>query len=141
MMVSDAAWGCDWIGTPVSFQRCLVFIIASANKGFTLTAGKFVPVSNNTMLNVRTQCTIFDELYSEYLDDRDTIRTVTNSKPTYGRNTNIYVYKDLYSVILFFRLYLHCNHAFSVIYIYSYYQKRTAIFWRTFLLIIQVEFS
>ena len=52
-MVTDAAWGCDWIGTPVSFQRCLVFIIASANKEFTLTAGKFVPVSNKTMLNVR----------------------------------------------------------------------------------------
>jgi hypothetical protein len=52
-MVSDASWGCDWIGTPVPFQRCLVFIIATAKKGFTLTAGKFVPVSNRTMLNVR----------------------------------------------------------------------------------------
>jgi hypothetical protein len=49
----DAAWGCDWVGTPVSFQRSLVFIIASANKEFTLTAGKFVPVSNTTMINVR----------------------------------------------------------------------------------------
>jgi hypothetical protein len=52
-MVSDAAWGCDWTGTPVSFQRCLVFIIGTAKMGFTLTAGKFVPVSNKTMLNVR----------------------------------------------------------------------------------------
>ena len=52
-MVTDAAWGCDWVGTPVSFQRCLIFIIATANKEFTLTAGKFVPVSNKTMLNVR----------------------------------------------------------------------------------------
>jgi hypothetical protein len=51
--VRDAAWGCDWIGTPVPFQRCLIFIIATANKGFTLTAGKFVPVSNTTMMNVR----------------------------------------------------------------------------------------
>ena len=51
--VRDAAWGCDWIGTPVPFQRCLVFIIASANKEFTLTAGKFVPVSKKTMMNVR----------------------------------------------------------------------------------------
>jgi len=50
--VRDAAWGCDWVGTPVSFQRCLVFIIATANKEFTLTAGKFVPVSNETMMNV-----------------------------------------------------------------------------------------
>jgi hypothetical protein len=51
--VREAAWGCDWIGTPVPFQRCLVFIIATANKEFTLTAGKFVPVSNKTMMKVR----------------------------------------------------------------------------------------
>jgi hypothetical protein len=50
--VTDAAWGCDWVGTPVPFQRCLAFIIATANKEFTLTAGKFVPVSNKTMMNV-----------------------------------------------------------------------------------------
>ncbi|GFG34729.1 hypothetical protein Cfor_02985, partial [Coptotermes formosanus] len=49
--VRDAVWGCDWVGTPVSFQRCLVFIIAAANKEFTLTAGKFVPVCNKTMMN------------------------------------------------------------------------------------------
>jgi hypothetical protein len=30
-----------------------VFIIATANKEFTLTAGKFVPVCNKTMMNVR----------------------------------------------------------------------------------------
>jgi hypothetical protein len=52
--VRDAAWGCDWVGTPVPFQRCLAFIIATANKEFTLTAGKFVPVSNKTLMNVRT---------------------------------------------------------------------------------------
>ena len=52
--VRDAAWGCDWVGTPVSLQRCLVFIIATANKEFTLKAGKFVPVCNRTMMNVRT---------------------------------------------------------------------------------------
>ena len=51
--VRDAAWGCDWVGSPVSFQRSLVFIITTANKGLTLTAGKFVPVSNTTMINVR----------------------------------------------------------------------------------------
>jgi len=52
--VRDAAFGCDWAGTPIPFQRCLVFIIATANKGFQLTAGKFVPVSNVTTLNVCT---------------------------------------------------------------------------------------
>ena len=50
--VRDAAFGCDWVGTPIPFQRCLMFIIATANKGFHLTAGKFVPVSNVTTLNV-----------------------------------------------------------------------------------------
>ena len=48
----DAAFGCDWVGTPISFQRCLMFIIATANKEFQLTAAKFVPVSNLTMMNV-----------------------------------------------------------------------------------------
>jgi hypothetical protein len=50
--VRDAAFGCDWVGTPVPFQRCLMFIIATANKQFQLTAGKFVPVSNLTTMNV-----------------------------------------------------------------------------------------
>ena len=52
--VRDAAFGCDWVGTPVPFQRCLTFIIATANKELQLTAGKFVPVSNVTTLNVCT---------------------------------------------------------------------------------------
>ena len=50
--VRDAAFGCDWVGTAIPFQRCLMFIIAIANKEFRLTAGKFVPVSNLTMMNV-----------------------------------------------------------------------------------------
>jgi hypothetical protein len=50
--VKDAAFGCDWVGTPIPFQRCLLFINATANKGFQLTGGKFVPVSNLTMMNV-----------------------------------------------------------------------------------------
>ena len=51
--VRDAVFGCDWVGTPVPFQRCLMFIIATANKEFRLTAGKFVPVSNVTTMDVR----------------------------------------------------------------------------------------
>jgi len=50
--VRDAAFGYDWVGTPIPFQRRLMFIIATANKDFQLTAGKFVPVSNVTMMNV-----------------------------------------------------------------------------------------
>jgi hypothetical protein len=50
--VREAVFGCDWVGTPIPFQRCLMFIIATANKEFRLTAGKFVPVSNVTAMNV-----------------------------------------------------------------------------------------
>jgi hypothetical protein len=50
--VRDAAFGCDWVGTPIQFQRCVMFIMATTNKEFQLTAGKFVPVSNVTMMNV-----------------------------------------------------------------------------------------
>ncbi|XP_023703637.2 odorant receptor 2a-like [Cryptotermes secundus] len=57
--VREAAWGCDWVGTPVSFQRCLVFIMASSNKEFTFTAAKFVPVSNKTMMNMMNQTASF----------------------------------------------------------------------------------
>jgi hypothetical protein len=56
--VKDAAMVCDWVGTPVPFQRCLFFIIAAANKEFTLTAGKFAPVCNKTMMNVRLLFTV-----------------------------------------------------------------------------------
>jgi len=52
--VRDAAFGCDWVGTPIPFQRCLIFIITTANKQFQLTAEKFVPVSNVTTLKVCT---------------------------------------------------------------------------------------
>jgi len=50
--VRDAAFGCDWVGTPIPFQRCVMLIIATANKVFQLTAGKFVPVSNLTTMSV-----------------------------------------------------------------------------------------
>jgi hypothetical protein len=50
--VRDAAWECDWVGAPLSFQRCLNYITATANKKFTLTAGNFVLLSNSTMMNV-----------------------------------------------------------------------------------------
>jgi hypothetical protein len=59
--VRDAAWGCDWVGTPVQFQRCLFYIIGAANKEFTLTAEKFVQVFNKTMMNVRT---LIDTVYT-----------------------------------------------------------------------------
>jgi hypothetical protein len=51
--VREAAWGCEWVGTPVPFVRSLNFVINIANKKILLTAGKFVPVSKETMMNVR----------------------------------------------------------------------------------------
>ena len=51
--VREAAWGCQWVGTPVPFVRSLSFIINVANKEIVLEAGKSVPVSKATMLNVR----------------------------------------------------------------------------------------
>jgi hypothetical protein len=58
--VKYAAWGCDWVGTPLPFQRCLAFVISRANKEFTLTAGKFVPVCKSTMMNVRIQLVLYN---------------------------------------------------------------------------------
>ncbi|XP_021914448.1 odorant receptor 2a-like [Zootermopsis nevadensis] len=57
--VRDAAWNSNWVGSPVRFQRCLVFIIASANKEFKLTAGKYVPMANKTTLNMMNQTISF----------------------------------------------------------------------------------
>jgi hypothetical protein len=51
--VKEAAWGCQWVGTPVPFVRSLSFIINIANMEILITAGKFVPVSKATMMNVR----------------------------------------------------------------------------------------
>jgi len=50
--VRDTVWDSNWVGTPVAFQHCLIFIIVMAGKNFSLTAGKFVTVSNRTMINV-----------------------------------------------------------------------------------------
>ena len=52
-MMSEAGWECDKVGAPVQFQRSVCFIIAAANREFRLTAGKFVPVCNSTMMHVR----------------------------------------------------------------------------------------
>jgi hypothetical protein len=51
--VRDAAWGCEWVGTPVPFVRSLSFVISMANKETVLTAGRFLPVSKATLMNVR----------------------------------------------------------------------------------------
>ncbi|PSN52278.1 hypothetical protein C0J52_08315 [Blattella germanica] len=47
-----AAYEVDWIGTPISFQRSILLIISRTSKPFILTAGKFLPVNNATMMNI-----------------------------------------------------------------------------------------
>jgi len=70
--VSFTAWACDWVGAPVQFQRSVCFIIAASNREFRLTAGKFVPVCNATLMNVRVLMYKFNiqhlcELYTKDL--------------------------------------------------------------------------
>ena len=62
--VREAAWGCQWVGTSVPFVRSLSFIINMASKEIVLTAGKFVPVSKATLLNVSFTVDVFRTLGS-----------------------------------------------------------------------------
>jgi len=66
--VREAAWGCEWFGTPVSFVRSLSFIINMTNKEILLTAGKFVPVSNATLMNVSFYLSRGSNLRRAYLN-------------------------------------------------------------------------
>ena len=43
----DAVWACEWIGTPLPFQKS-VMIVLRATKEFTLNAGKIIPLSRHT---------------------------------------------------------------------------------------------
>ncbi|PSN49281.1 Odorant receptor 96 [Blattella germanica] len=54
--VKRAAWGCDWIGTPIPVQKTILFIIARGNTDVTITAGKFVPLSNVTLMHMINNC-------------------------------------------------------------------------------------
>ncbi|XP_069688208.1 odorant receptor 49b-like [Periplaneta americana] len=47
--VKDAAFACDWIGTPVTFQRSIAIIMSIANKGKALLGG-IVPMTNETLM-------------------------------------------------------------------------------------------
>ncbi|XP_069688273.1 odorant receptor 4-like [Periplaneta americana] len=53
--VGAAAWESDWVGAPVSYQRSILLIISKSTNEFALTAGKFVPLSNSTMMNMLNQ--------------------------------------------------------------------------------------
>ncbi|PSN58269.1 Odorant receptor 88 [Blattella germanica] len=50
--VREAAYDGEWIGKPISFQRSLLIIMTRCNKSFNLTAGKFVLLNNETMMNI-----------------------------------------------------------------------------------------
>ncbi|KAJ4437203.1 hypothetical protein ANN_17338 [Periplaneta americana] len=53
--VGNAVFASDWVGTPVRYQTCISFMIAMSNQGFSLTAAKFAPVSNATLMNMEEQ--------------------------------------------------------------------------------------
>ena len=75
----NAACGIDWVGAPVQFQRSVCFIIAAANRKFRLTAGKFVPVCNSTLMNVRKF-------------------TIPSNNSGYRESTDLSNYTSLYSL-------------------------------------------
>ncbi|PSN52869.1 hypothetical protein C0J52_14479 [Blattella germanica] len=50
--VKLAAYEGCWIGAPISFQKSILLMITRTNQPFFLTAGKFVPVNNATMMNI-----------------------------------------------------------------------------------------
>jgi hypothetical protein len=52
--IRDAAWRSDWVGSPISHQRSLL-ILMTASKDYTFTAGKIIPVSRHTILQVKTE--------------------------------------------------------------------------------------
>jgi hypothetical protein len=75
-IAKDAAYGCDWVGTPIPIQRCLMCIIAAANKGVQLTAEKFVSASNVTTINVcgRGKLTVTSNAEIVYYDIRQQVK-------------------------------------------------------------------
>ncbi|PSN49273.1 Odorant receptor 91 [Blattella germanica] len=54
--LEEAIWESNWVGAPVVFQQCVLFVGAASSKELKFTAGKFVPMSNNTMLNILQSC-------------------------------------------------------------------------------------
>ncbi|XP_069688276.1 odorant receptor 42a-like [Periplaneta americana] len=50
--MKNAAWSSDWIGSPVPYQRCILFIMSVSNKGLNFMAGKIVPVTNSTLMGM-----------------------------------------------------------------------------------------
>ncbi|PSN50105.1 Odorant receptor 85 [Blattella germanica] len=50
--VKEAVYSIDWVGTTETFKRSVLLMITRTNKQFTLTAGKFIPVNNETMLSI-----------------------------------------------------------------------------------------
>jgi len=94
--VREAAFGCDWVGTSIPFQRCLMFIIATANKEFQLTAGKFVPVSNLTMKNVSRINILYYLFMSGIRTRHPSKRTAANPgfRPSGHRGLQIFCIKN-----------------------------------------------
>ncbi|PSN50104.1 Odorant receptor 87 [Blattella germanica] len=50
--VKEAVYSTDWVEATGSFKRSVLLMITRTNKQFTLTAAKFIPVNNETMMNI-----------------------------------------------------------------------------------------
>ena len=50
--VREAAWECDWVGAPTSFQKCIISILDNGNQEFVISAEGFINISNSTLLKV-----------------------------------------------------------------------------------------
>ncbi|PSN50107.1 Odorant receptor 86 [Blattella germanica] len=53
--VKEAVYSTDWVEATESFKRSVLLMITRTNKQFTLTAGKSIPVNNETMMNIYKQ--------------------------------------------------------------------------------------
>ena len=52
--IKFSAYDADWVGAPISFQRSILVITTATTRDFTFTAGKFIPINNETLMSVST---------------------------------------------------------------------------------------
>ncbi|KAJ4437189.1 hypothetical protein ANN_17324 [Periplaneta americana] len=88
--VGDAAWNSDWIGTPIPHQKSICFIIFMSRKGFQLTAGKVVPLSNITLMNCNDLQTYnINETLQRLTNTTVAAERATGTKWTWGRRGHV----------------------------------------------------
>ncbi|XP_021936578.1 odorant receptor 4-like [Zootermopsis nevadensis] len=73
--VRDAAWGSEWIGSPISHQRS-INIMMTVSKEFSVTAGKIIPVSRHTMMTVMNQAYTYLMFLVNFMERSSTRRGI-----------------------------------------------------------------